>query len=385
LIDPESYANQRVLILGKGNSAFETANHLSSVARAIHLVSPNPLKLAWNTHFFGHLRAVNNDFLDTYILKGQNSVLNANVLSIRKVAGEYRVQVSFTRAGGQLAEFAYDRVLCCTGFRFDSSAFAPECTPELTPSGRLPAMTSAWESTNLPGLFYAGTITQSRDYQKTMSSVLHGFRSNVQALFDILEEKYYHAPIPSTTLPLTASAIADRIIGRVSRNPGMMHQPGFLGDFISIDPRDEVARYHNHITSVDYALEHWVSEELSIVVTMEYGHFDGDIFGKEREPDPKKAYDDAYLHPRIRCFEHGRLVAEHHMSESLENDWRPGEHPGKRALIRKFELKGGRDATRFNHIHRQHLIRFLRPLIKRWSASSMPVVSLGAFSVGVHP
>ncbi len=64
-ITPDVYKNKRVLILGKGNSAFETADSLVEHAASIHVMSPNPIKFAWQTHFVGNLRAVNNNFLDT--------------------------------------------------------------------------------------------------------------------------------------------------------------------------------------------------------------------------------------------------------------------------------------------------------------------------------
>jgi len=64
-IDPEVFTNQRVLILGKGNSGFETAGNLIGQAATIYVAWPKLLKFAWQTHFVGNLRAVNNNFIDT--------------------------------------------------------------------------------------------------------------------------------------------------------------------------------------------------------------------------------------------------------------------------------------------------------------------------------
>src|SRR5439155_26069142 len=120
-VDPEDYIDQRVLILGKGNSAFETAEALTNTARIIHLCSPHSIKLAWATHFSGHLRAVNNNFIDTYHLKGQNSLHDAEVEKIERRGDELIVDLIYTHADGQRMQLAYDRVLICTGFRFDTS------------------------------------------------------------------------------------------------------------------------------------------------------------------------------------------------------------------------------------------------------------------------
>ncbi len=358
-LDPDDYAGQRVLILGKGNSAFETADHLTAATRVTHLCSPSPIKMAWQTHFFGHLRAINNSFLDTYILKGQNSVLDATVDSIQKVDGEYHVEITFSHAEGQRASLAYDRVLCCTGFRWDPTFFADDCRPDMGCEDRLPAMTSAWESTNLPGVFYAGTITQIRDLKKTMSSVLHGFRFNTAALFNIIAERYMGAPLPADHFSATAEKIADKITAQVSSAAGLMHQPGFLGDCLVVDDETGEARYHENL-AVDYILDSDLSGNAHYyIVTMEYGEFDGDIFNKHRVPDAAKGYDDAYLHPRIRRMCRGRLLAEHHISESLENDWRVGEHPGERPLIRAIDFIGQADPTDYQRTHRDQLLCFL--------------------------
>lgn len=54
--DPEDYKDQAVLILGKGNSAFETAQSISGRAKLVHMLSSNPVRLAWQTHYVGDLR-----------------------------------------------------------------------------------------------------------------------------------------------------------------------------------------------------------------------------------------------------------------------------------------------------------------------------------------
>lgn len=54
--NPEDYKNQAVLILGKGNSAFETAQSILGRASRVHMLSANPVRLAWQTHYVGDLR-----------------------------------------------------------------------------------------------------------------------------------------------------------------------------------------------------------------------------------------------------------------------------------------------------------------------------------------
>ena len=73
-----------MFIIGKGNSAFETADNLTEHAAVIHVAGPRSINFAWRTHFIGHLRAVNNNFLDTYQLKTQNMVLDGDILRIER-------------------------------------------------------------------------------------------------------------------------------------------------------------------------------------------------------------------------------------------------------------------------------------------------------------
>ncbi|MEM6798402.1 MAG: NAD(P)-binding domain-containing protein [Planctomycetota bacterium] len=373
-IEPEDFAGQKLLIIGKGNSAFETANHLVGATRVTHVCSPNPIKMAWKTHFFGHLRAVNNDFLDTYILKGQNSVLDATIDKIERDGDELVVDVTFTHAQGQCAKLAYDRVITCTGFAWNPAFFGDAADgaaqPASTACGRLPSMTSAWESTNLPHVYYAGTLMQMRDLHKTMSNVLHGFRFNVKSLASILEHRYEGAEWPGERLPRDAEAIADKVIERVSTNAGLMHQPGFLSDVLVIDDHD--ARYYDTV-SVDYVHDsHFGRNPHYYTITMEYGDTLDEVLCVHREPDPNKAYNDFYLHPRIQRFAGGEKLAEHHISESLENEWRLEQHPGEKPLIRQISFHGQEDDTQYQRTHRDQLVAFFHAQLAGGPTNGQP-------------
>ena len=184
------FVDQRVLIIGKGNSAFETADNLIETAAVIHVAGPNSIRFAWRTHFVGHLRAVNNNFLDTYQLKSQNALLDGKVERIERSGDSYLVTVSFSRANEVKRNLRYDRVIVCTGFRFDSSIFATSANRSSRLSDRFPAQTSEWESTNVPDLYFAGTLMQVRDYKKSTGGFIHGFRYGVRSLHRMLEKKY---------------------------------------------------------------------------------------------------------------------------------------------------------------------------------------------------
>ena len=145
-IEGKDFANKDVLVIGKGNSGFETADHLTPYTASIHIVSPKSVMMAWKSHFVGNLRAVNNNFLDTYQLKSQNAVIDAEISQIRKTdSDKYAVDMAYTHARGENETLYYDEVISCTGFAFDSQIFSEECTPELCIDNRFPSQTECFE------------------------------------------------------------------------------------------------------------------------------------------------------------------------------------------------------------------------------------------------
>ena len=55
-IDPENFLGKSILILGNGNSAFETASNLINGANYIHMASRSAARLAIATHYVGDVR-----------------------------------------------------------------------------------------------------------------------------------------------------------------------------------------------------------------------------------------------------------------------------------------------------------------------------------------
>jgi thioredoxin reductase len=328
-VDPNDFTGQRVLIIGRGNSAFETADNLVETAAVIHVAGPGSLKFAWQTHFVGHLRAVNNNFLDTYQLKSQNALLDGRIVSIRRDGDGYVVPVSFVRVAERVKEIRYDRVILATGFRFDASIFAPDCRPALTINDRFPDLTAAWESVNVPDLYFAGTITQSRDFKKSTSGFIHGFRYGVRALHRILEHRHHGVPWPSRDLEPTPDAVADAVIDRVNRTSALWQLFAFMSDAVLVAPDGTiryaeevpVAHLHEAVARGDFGD---VAEYLA--VTLEYGTDHDrvdpfDITGGRVSQEDTSGLDGRYLHPVVRHFRAGVLAGEHHLTENLENEW----------------------------------------------------------------
>ncbi len=330
-VDPRDFVGQRVLIIGKGNSGFETADNLVETAAVIHVAGPSSVRMAWKSHFVGHLRAVNNNLLDTYQLKSQNALLDGNIERIERRNGSYLVTVSFTRANEIKKDLRYERVIVCTGFRFDASIFADECRPTLVLHNRFPAQTSAWESDNVPDLYFAGTLMQVCDYKKSTSGFIHGFRYGVRALHRILEWKYHSVPWPYRSLSVDPQTLMEAVIARVNRTSALWQQFGVLCDLIVVT-RTGSAGYYEELP-LDYVHDsEFGGDESFFAITLEYGpdHDQLDPFdvsvGRISQTDAQHSHQGRYLHPVVRHYRRKALLAEHHVTENLENEWTGAVH-----------------------------------------------------------
>ncbi|MET0424760.1 MAG: pyridine nucleotide-disulfide oxidoreductase, partial [Actinoplanes sp.] len=186
-----------------------------------------------------------------------------------------------------------------------------------------------WESVNVPGLYFAGTISQERDFKKSTSGFIHGFRYAVRALYKILNQRYGSEPWPASSVAATPEAITDTIVARVNRTSALWQQFGFLADVVTVD--DTGASY---LEEVPVAYFHETPPPgPAFVITLEYGpdHDQVDPFdisvSRIAQDTPGQAHDAAYLHPVVRFHRDGELVATHHLAENLENQWdRPAVH-----------------------------------------------------------
>ena len=342
-VDAQQFCDQRVLIVGKGNSAFETADHLVGTAAMIHVASPNPLRMAWATHFVGDLRAVNNNLLDTYQLKSQNAVIDARILGIERDGQRYAVTFEYAHAQGEIERIVYDRVIACTGFAFDPAPYA-QCLPQTCINGRFPSQSAEWESVNQRNMFFAGTLMQMRDFKKQMSGFVHGFRYNVRTLHRLLEERFHDQPYPSQPVECSARGLAQAILARVNRSSALWQQPAFLCDAIVLERSAGVARQFPELSFDLAALRHAQDEYLT--VSLEYGSRKfADPFGVARiaRDNSAQAQDSNFLHPVIRHYLAGALHSEHHIVEDLAAEWVEPEHtePLQRYLDALFEPAPG--------------------------------------------
>uniref|UniRef100_A0A7N8WNL2 FAD-dependent oxidoreductase domain containing 2 n=1 Tax=Mastacembelus armatus TaxID=205130 RepID=A0A7N8WNL2_9TELE len=364
--NPEDYKDQAVLILGKGNSAFETAQSILGRASRVHMLSSSPVRLAWQTHYVGDLRAVNNELIDTYQLKSLDGLVEARLekivikkkekkklyLTLNKYIqrqGEKKKNRSEVTGeelpGYHIDNFPirkpYDRVIRCLGFRFNFSIFdSSACPPNSEKAkGRLPGVTAWYEGRNTPGLFVLGTASHSRDYRASAGGFIHGFRYTVRAVHRVLEHRYHGNPWPSTRLSTTQ--LQSWILKRINEASGPYQMFEVLGDVVLL--RGSHCEYLEEfpvqaLPQFSSVSGHEVSDQGLLVLVMQYGKEKIDFLGRNRaETDWTKAWKSNFLHPvlyfydappteeemklRSRGWPLPRPRAIHHMVEDFLTEW----------------------------------------------------------------
>ena len=122
-----------------------------------------------------------------------------------------------------------DRVLGCTGWVFDTSIFDEATAPAMW-TRRYPGLTPGFESTNVPGLFFAGTLMHGRDHRRSSGGFIHGFRYLTRALHRQLELRHHGVPWPAAALPVDVGALTMQLLRRINEMDGGYQMFGVLVD-----------------------------------------------------------------------------------------------------------------------------------------------------------
>ena len=342
-VEPMDYCNQRVLIIGKGNLAFETADNLIATTALLHLASPESIDLAWRSHYVGDVRAVNNNLLDTYQLRAQNALVDAKVNRITQKEDGYLVEFDYSHAGGEIEGIFYHRVLTCTGFRYDGTLFGDGCQPELAHEGMFPDMGFDWQSTNIDGLYFAGVLTHRLDYRKKQSGFIHGFRYNVECLAKLLDERYHGVEYPSACVAGTGASMSQAVLAEINQTSALWQQTAFLCS--AMVPRKDGSVRHYKNMPLEYAHQRFVDEPCYWLITLEFGQerIDTlpDVFriARPHKHDTKNAHLSTGIHPVVRHGSHGLEVAIHHVIEDFRSEWPDPHHVDPLAEFLRAGLK----------------------------------------------
>jgi thioredoxin reductase len=321
-LDPGALDGRRVLIIGKGNSAFETAAPLIGHASMVHLASRHPLRLAWNTKHPGDVRGQYGAILDSYQFKTLHSVLDCTIDQIRPAGDRFEASITYAHADGERAVLEYESVFRCTGFRMDTTLFDETCRPAMIRDGRFPALDPDWQAAGVDGLYFAGTIAQARDVKHASSPFIDGFRYNLRALAAILRERYEGIPLPCDRVAADPERLAGLVLDRVNWSSALWTQFEYFCDAFLVEERTGQVVHYRDLPE-DYAVARFADVPHYYTVTLRWGRDEyPDVFAIGRHPQPDKAAESAFIHPVIRRYHGPELVAEQHLLEDLLAEWR---------------------------------------------------------------
>lgn len=76
-------------------------------------------------------------------------------------------------------------------------------------SVKYPDITSEYESVNVPGLYFAGTVAHGPDWRQAAGGFIHGFRYTAKALARILNSKIDHLGWPSKYIAIAPQDVIE--------------------------------------------------------------------------------------------------------------------------------------------------------------------------------
>jgi len=231
------YAGRRLLILGKRTSAFEIADALLPWCRTIILVSPRPPLLAIHSHSTAGVRA-------RYLLPYEDHVLGGGVFMLDAATGRierrphgYRVLASGTTRPGEF-RFDVDAVVAATGWTTPLGDLRALGVATFS-QDRIPALTPFWESTTVPGIFFAGAAMQGavglrKHGVPSNSGGVAGFRHNARVLARHLAETFFGLRL--ARLALAAADVVPYLLSEASRAAELWNQRSYLARVVTADP-----------------------------------------------------------------------------------------------------------------------------------------------------
>ena len=281
-VDAEDFVGQSVLVLGNGNAAFETASNLLAGANYVHMASRSEARLTIATHYVGDVRLTANvgSVLEGYQLKSLVGFAEKNFSSLEdrilfeKDPQDGRIRIKTTSGAKKFSsEFdrnvypldrAYDSIFLCTGWKFDATLFASGFRPDMqwyssqaariskpssdsnttsvgaAMSSKYPQMEGSFESSHLPGLYFAGTVAHGLDWRRAAGGFIHGFRYTAQALFNVLESRMHGTPWPSKTKPFHVGSALGMARNRINEASSLYQMFGELVDVIALPTPSEL-------------------------------------------------------------------------------------------------------------------------------------------------
>ena len=302
--DAASYAGKRLFIMGKANSGFELASGLLQWASPIILASPRPAQLSVNLHSLGGVRARYVQPWEDAELGGGVFILDASIERLERHDSSIAVH---TRRSDNAEPFVaeVDEVIAATGF---TAPLRDLAALGVSTFGRseLPAMTNDYESVTLPGVFFAGTITQGVSGLKKFgipanSGAVQGHRYNSRLAVREIAARYFG--LQRERPQIDPGTVVERLLTSASITPELWHQKSYLAHAISRDP-DGRLRDEGIVSLAAYVDE---AGPDGVAITVETD-------------------DRGSIHPAVYVRRRGRVDADAALDEAPLTEYRTPEH-----------------------------------------------------------
>lgn len=298
----ETYAGRRVLMLGKQNSGFELATGLLPWACQLVLVSPSSPHFSVETRSLAGVRARYVQPYEDHVLGGGVSVLDAALDRIERVEGGngvLAVHVRRSDGGGDLT-IEVDDVIAATGFTAALQDL-PQLGCSISGRSRLPTLTAWWESTTLPGVWFAGTLGQAakglmKHGVPANSGAVHGARYNARVLASRLAETRFG--IARTRPTVAVGDVVDVVARELAEAPELWHQRAYLARVFTLDPT--VGLVDDGVQPLSHVLDEGGADSLAVTLEADgsgaiypvlYTRVGGTIVERKIDPDPLLRYD----------------------------------------------------------------------------------------------
>jgi thioredoxin reductase len=282
------YQGKSVLIIGKRNSGFELADGLEPWARQIFLVSPRPVQtsvIALST-----VRVRYFEPFEDASWGGGTFALDAAVEQIERTSSGFQLRAQGTTRPGEVV-LEVDAAIAATGFRTPLRDL-PEHGLATVGDGRIPALTPFWESTGLPGAYFAGNAMQGAAGLRkhgvgSASGTVSGFRYNARILSRRVAQQLGRRPeLDRVSRDETASFL----LSELKSAPELWTQKGYLARAVFPDGTTD-------IVPLAHFLDH--CERGSVAVTVEMnaeGEIYPVVYGRKREEIDERVLPPQHLH-----------------------------------------------------------------------------------------
>ena len=300
----DTYAGKRLFIVGKQNSAFELATGLLPWASRLILASPRAATLSVNLHSLAGIRARYVQPWEDANLGNGVFILDASIDRVERDGDGYRVH-SRRSDTGEASVAEVDEVLCATGFHCPLLDL-PQLGVSTFGQSRLPVMTADYESADVPGIYFAGTIGQGVAGLKkygipSNSGAVHGARYNARLMVQRMAQKHFGIA-PDRPLVARTDAI-EYLLREATLAPELWNQKSYLARALERGPDGELV--DEGIVSLHDFVDRDGRDAVAITV----------------ETD-----DTGDIHPAVYVRRNGRVGSDARLDGSPFHEYRTSQH-----------------------------------------------------------